>query len=238
MTNKIILLLIFCFSFYNIGNTQWGLLRRMGIGGGIHFGILNPSMADLNEELKKYDLPQLNKSLFGFGGGGNLTIGGIRIGGFGIGASTEKEKIRSLYGTNYHSKVNLEYGVGFGTVGYELYHSKKFSANVDLGIGGGSLDLYISDKTTDYNSWNEILLIPAGINNITRKLSYSFFSLLPIITLEYFYGNFIKLFLSGDYNIILSDNWSKDNDLKLINVPKMNFRGLSIRFGIYTGLYF
>lgn len=238
MKNKFFLLFIFYLTFYEISTPQWGLLRRMGIGGGIHFGILNPSLSNLDEELKKYDLPQLNKLLFGFGGGGNLTIGGIRIGGFGIGASTEEENIRSLYGTNYYSKINLEYGVGFGTVGYELYHSKTFSVNVDLGIGGGSLDLYISDRTTNYNSWNEVLLIPAGINNITRKLSYSFFSLLPTISFEYFYENFIKFFMSGDYNFILNDKWTKDNDFKLINVPKMNFQGPSIRFGIYVGLYF
>lgn len=238
MKKIFLLVLTINFLFLNCAEAQWGLLRRIGGGGGIHFGILNPSLNDLNDQFKKFDLPKFNKPIFGFGGGGNISLGGLRIGGFGIGGSVEDETKRSLYGTKYNSVIKLEYGQGFGTIGYEFYHSKKFSANIDLGIGGGSLDVFISDRVTDYNDWNESLSIPAGMNNITRKLTYSFFSLQPSIILEYIYGNFLKFFVSGDYNFILSDEWSKDDDLKLVNVPKMNFNGFSIRFGIYAGLFF
>lgn len=238
MSKKIFLMLSIFFIISNAANSQWGLLRRIGGGGGIHFGILNPSLKDLNNELKKYDLPNIDKPFLGFGGGGNISLNGIRLGGFGIGGSFDAEKIRSLYSTNYNSKVKLEYNVGFGTIGYEIYHTKKFSTNLDLGIGGGSLDIYLSDRTSNFNSWDESLLIPFGMSNITRKLTYSFFSILPSINFEYIYGNFLKFFLAGDYNFILSDNWSKDDDLELTNVPKMNFKGLSIRFGIYAGLFF
>lgn len=238
MLKKIFLLISIFVLLFNVANSQWGLLRRIGAGGGIHFGILNPSLNDLSNELKKFDLPEINKPIFGFGGGGNLSLGGLRLGGFGIGGSIQEEKIRTLYGTNYNSEVKLEYGVGFGTIGYEIYHTKKFSTNLDIGIGGGALDIFITDRTTDYNSWNESLAIPAGISNITRKLTYSFFSIQPSLNFEYIYGNFLKLFLSGDYNLILNHNWSKDDELKLFNVPKMNFNGFSIRFGIYAGLFF
>lgn len=219
-------------------NAQWGLLRRMGIGGGIHFGIMNPSLKDLNNELKKFDLPEFDKPIFGFGGGGNLVIGGIRIGGYGIGGSIEKNSFRTLYNSTYSTRTKLDYGVGFGTIGYEFFHQKNFSVNVDLGIGGGSLDLYISDRTSDFNSWDENLQISLGETNVSKKLSYSFFSIQPSINLEYIYGNFLKLFISGDYNFIVNDDWKKDDDIKLVNVPKMNFNGLSIRMGIQVGFYF
>ncbi len=220
MIKKLFFLFLLVLLFSDAALPQWGLLRRIGAGGGIHLGILNPSLSDLNNQFKKFDLPEINSPLFGFGGGGNLSLGGLRLGGFGIGGSTENEKIRMLYGTSYNSKVRVHYGIGFGTIGYEIYHTKKFSTNIDIGIGGGSFDIFISDRTSDFNSWDESLLIPAGINNITRKLSYSFFSLQPSINFEYIYGNFLKLFISGDYNFVMSGNWSKDDDLNLVNTPK------------------
>ncbi len=232
---------IFIFvSFFSIQsiNAQWGLLRRMGIGGGIHFGIINPSLKDLNNELKKFDLPEFDSPIFGFGGGGNLIFGGIRIGGYGIGGSIEKNSTRSLYNSFYNTKTKLDYSIGFGTIGYEIYHQKKFSVNVDLGIGGGSIDLYISDRTSDFNGWNETLQISLGETNATKKLTYSFFSVQPSINLEYIYENFLKFFVSGDYNFVVNDDWKKDDDLKLVNVPKMNFNGFTIRLGIQAGFYF
>jgi len=235
---KILFLFFILIMFAQSTQAQWGLLRRMGIGGGIHFGILNPSLKDLNNELKKFDLPEFDKPIFGFGGGGNLIIGGIRAGGYGIGGSSEKFSNRVLYNNQYSTKTKIDYGLGFGTIGYEVYHQKKFSVNVDLGIGGGSLDLYISDRTSDFNSWDETLQLSLVENNSSKKLTYSFFSLQPSVNFEYIYGNFLKFFFSGDYNFILNDRWTKDDDLKLVNVPKMNFNGFSIRLGIQAGFYF
>jgi len=235
---KILFLFFILIMFAQSTQAQWGLLRRMGIGGGIHFGILNPSLKDLNNELKKFDLPEFDKPIFGFGGGGNLIIGGIRVGGYGIGGSSEKFSNRVLYNNQYSTKTKIDYGLGFGTIGYEVYHQKKFSVNVDLGIGGGSLELYISDRTSDFNSWDETLQLSLVENNSSKKLTYSFFSLQPSVNFEYIYGNFLKFFVSGDYNFILNDRWTKDDDLKLVNVPKMNFNGFSIRLGIQAGFYF
>jgi len=235
---KILFLFFILIMFAQSTQAQWGLLRRMGIGGGIHFGILNPSLKDLNNELKKFDLPKFDKPIFGFGGGGNLIIGGIRVGGYGIGGSSEKFSNRVLYNNQYSTKTKIDYGLGFGTIGYEVYHQKKFSVNVDLGIGGGSLDLSISDRTSDFNSWDETLQLSLVENNSSKKLTYSFFSLQPSVNFEYIYGNFLKFFVSGDYNFILNDRWTKDDDLKLVNVPKMNFNGFSIRLGIQAGFYF
>ncbi|NPV11367.1 MAG: hypothetical protein HPY57_06195 [Ignavibacteria bacterium] len=235
---KMLLLSLFILIFTQSIQAQWGLLRRMGIGGGVNFGILSPSLQNLNNELKKFDLPEFDKPIFGFGGGGNLVIGGIRIGGYGIGGSAEKNSHRTLYNNTYNTKTKIDYGLGFGTIGYEIYHQKKFSVNIDLGIGGGSLDLYISDRNSDYNSWDETLQLSLAENNITKKLTYSFFSLQPSLNFEYIYGNFLKFFVSGDYNLILNDEWSKDDELKLVNVPKMNFNGFSIRLGAQLGFYF
>jgi hypothetical protein len=235
---RVLYLAIIVFIVSQSIHAQWGLLRRMGVGGGIHFGILNPSFKDLNNELRKFDLPEFNKPIFGFGGGGNLVIGGIRVGGYGFGGSTENNSNRTLYNTLYRTKAKIDYGLGFGTIGYEIFHQKKFSVNVDVGIGGGSLDLYISDRTSDFNDWNESLPISLVETNVTKKLTYSFFSIQPSINFEYIYGNFLKLFISGDYNFVLSDEWTKDDDLKLVNVPKMNFNGFSIRLGIQAGFYF
>ncbi|MCX8056554.1 MAG: hypothetical protein N3F03_02955 [Ignavibacteria bacterium] len=238
MNKKFFVALITLILLVNIANAQWGLLRRIGLDGGVHFGVVNPSLHDLNNEFKKFDLPEMKNPIFVFGGGGGISIGGIRVGGLGYGGSTEEEKIRTIYGTSYNTKVKMEYGVGYGIIGYEVYHSKKFSANFDLGIGGGDINLLISDRTSDFNLWDETLVIPVGINNITRKITYSFFSLQPSLTFEYIYGNFLKFLISGGYNFIISDDWSKDDDLELIKVPKMNFNGFTIRMGIYTGLFF
>ncbi len=217
---------------------QWGLLRRIGVGGGVHFGILNPALQGLNSEFKKYNLPEFITPLFGFGGGGNLTIGGIRIGGFGISGGSKLETKRITNTGLLNTRTKLEYSTGFGTIGYEIYHSKKFSANLDLGIGGGKLNLYIIDQNTDYDSWSETLGAPYNSSNISRKVTYSFFSIQPSINIEYIYGNFLKFFLTGDYNFIINGSWEKDDSFSIIDAPKLNFDGFVIRFGTYLGLYF
>lgn len=233
--------IIFVLSFLLLLNTsysQWGLLRTLGIGGGVHFGVLSPDLSDLNSEFKRVGLPEFNKPFFGFGGGGNVSIGGIRLGGFGIGGTQSNEKVRYFSGNYYTSKITIDYGLGFGTIGYELIHRKKYALSFDLGIGGGDIDIFISDRTSDFNYWDETLLIPVNTTNISRTLNYSFFSLQPMISFEFYYSNLLKIFLSGDYNFILSDRWRKDGYLNLVNVPKLNFNGFSIRIGIYAGLFF
>lgn len=233
-----IILFVFVLVINNHSYAQWGLLRTLGVGGGVHFGVMNPSMDDLNNELKKVGLPTFNRPFLGFGGGGNLSLGGIRIGGYGFGGSQSNQKYRTLSGNYYTSKVIIDYGVGFGTIGYEILNINKFTVSIDLGIGGGNMDIYISDRTTDFNYWEETLLIPLNSSNTSRTLIYSFFSFQPIINFEYYYKNFLKVFVSGDYNIIINDKWRKDRELNLKNVPKINFNGFSLRAGIYFGLYF
>lgn len=231
------LLILFVFLFQST-YAQWSLLRRMGFSGGIHLGILNPSMKDLNNQLKRFDIPEFDKPIFGFGGGGNLVIGGIRLGGYGIGGSLENISTRNLYNNFYTTKSKIDYGLGFFIVGYEIYHRQKFSANVDLGIGGGSLYLYISDRIKDYNSWDESLQLSLSTSNLSRKLTYSFFSIQPSVNFEYIYESFLKFLISGDYNFVLSSEWKRDDDLKLVNVPKMNFNGFNLRVGVQVGFFF
>lgn len=226
------------FLSFNFSYAQWGLLRTLGAGGGIQFGVLNPSMNDLNNEFKKAGLPEFNKPFLGFGGGGHLSLGGIRIGGYGISGSQSDEKTRTFAENLYTTKVNIEYGIGFGTIGYEVLKKNKYSISLDFGIGGGGLDIYISDRTSDFNYWDETLLIQVNTTNISRTLNYSFFSLQPSLNFEFYYSNLLKFFLSGDYNFILSDRWRKDGDLNLVNVPRFNFNGFSLRIGIYAGLFF
>lgn len=237
MKTKVSLIIVILILFANTSFSQWGFISTLGAGGGVQFSYLSPSLDDINKEFKKVGLPELNNSILGFGGGGGVSFGRIRVGGYGWSGKTSATSNRNYNSENYESKIKLDYGGGFGMVGLELYQTKKFVLNFDLGIGGGGLDFFIIDKKSNFDTWDESLYPLTSSGNYSRKISYSFFALQPSIVIEYIYGNFFKMFFATDYNFILNGNWDRDDEFYLVNVPKMNFNGFSIRLGFYLGIF-
>ncbi len=235
---KFVFLLIAFFGFQTQVFCQWGLLRTMGIGGGIHFGYSNPQVKDFNIELKKFDLPEIEKGIYTFGGNFLISLGGIRAGLYGFGGNNSVEGKRSYGGNIFTSKVKMEESFLFGFIGYEVFNSKIFLICVDLGIGGGDYTFYITDISSKTISWNDALQMPVSFSNITKKLEYNIFSLQPVLTFEYIHKNFFKLFLSGGYNFILNGSWIKDDEFEISDAPKINLNGFSIRSGISIGIFF
>lgn len=236
--NVIIKILILMFIIQNQVYSQWGLLRTMGLGGGIHFGYSHIDIEDMNKELKKFDLPEIESGILNFGGNFLISIGGIRAGLYGLGGSKSVESVRTYNSDTFISKIKMEESLLFGFVGYEIFNNKKFMISTDLGIGGGDYNFYITDKKTPSSSWEDVLQVPNSISNITRKLEYNFLSFQPSITFEYVFKNFMKLFLTGNYNFIINHKWIKDYEFELTNAPNINFNGFSIRTGISIGIFF
>lgn len=209
---------------------QTSIVGSLGMGGGVIFGSLNPNMKDLNVELKTAYLKEFEGGIFGFGGGGGLTLGNIRFGGYGIGGG--KEILTSIPGGNIISKLNYGYGVGY--LGYEFLKIDDVRFSFDIGVGGGSIGIQMINKTQGTIDWSNIFF-PA--TNNSKSLEMNFFYYQPSLVLEYIYGGFLKFFVAGDYSGVVNGDWKQDGEFELMNVPNMKFNGFSIRAGVYLGIF-
>lgn len=209
---------------------QTSIVGSLGMGGGVIFGSLNPNMKDLNVELKNAYLKEFEGGIFGFGGGGGLTLGNIRLGGYGIGGS--KEVRTTVTGGEVISK--LDFGYGLFVAGYELLKFGDLRFAIDVGIGGGSIDLNLINKNQGAVDWSNVFL---PVSNSAKNLSMNFFYYQPSLVIEYIYGGFTKIFIAGDYSGIVNGKWKQDGEFELLNVPDMKFNGFSIRAGIYLGIF-
>jgi hypothetical protein len=209
---------------------QMSIIGSLAIGGGVIFGSLNPNLKDLNLEFRKAGLREHEGGMFGFGGGGGLTLGNIRLGGYGIGGS--KEVRTPVAGGEVISK--LDYGHGLFVAGYEVMKFGDLRFAIDVGIGGGSIDLDLINKNQSSIAWNSVFL---PTSNSAKSLSMNFFYYQPSLVIEYIYGGFIKFFVAGDYSGIINGKWRQDGEFDLINVPNMKFSGFTLRAGVYLGIF-
>ncbi len=224
---------------------QMSIIGSLGMGGGVIFGSLNPNLKDFNSELKKAYLKEFDEGFLGFGGGGGMTLGKIRLGGYGIGGNKELTSKRPWVGSttptdDYFITISqISYGYGLGYIGYEFLRLGDFRFAFDLGLGGGSFELKNIDKssTTNIITWDHSLSNHIYLNAYSRTLSMSFFYYQPSLVIEYIYGGFTKFFVAGDYSGIINGKWRQDGEFDLINVPNMKFNGFAIRAGIYLGIF-
>ncbi|MBM4176641.1 MAG: hypothetical protein FJ213_10795 [Ignavibacteria bacterium] len=225
-----VFLVLFVLIFSSITFAQMSIIGSLGMGGGVIFGSLNPNLKELNLEFQKVGLKEFEGGMFGFGGGGGLTLGNIRLGGYGIGGS--KEVRTSITGGEMITK--LDYGYGLFVAGYEVAKFGDLRFAIDIGIGGGSVDLDLINKSQSSIPWNTVFL-PSS--NSAKNLSMSFFYYQPSIVIEYIYGGFTKFFIAGDYSGIINGKWRQDGEFDLTNVPDMKFNGFALRAGVYLGIF-
>ncbi|MBU2446681.1 MAG: hypothetical protein KJ666_14085, partial [Bacteroidetes bacterium] len=196
-------------------------------------------------ELKTAYLKEFEGGIFGFGGGGGLTLGRIRIGGFGMGGDRESQSKRPFRGLtsptddHFNTITKLSYSYGLGYIGYEFLRLGDFRFAVDIGLGGGTIELKNIDRASSQSiiTWEHSLGSHLYLIAYSRVLSMNFFYYQPSLVIEYIYGGFTKFFIAGDYSGIVNGKWKQDGEFELMNVPKMKFNGFSIRAGVYLGIF-
>ncbi|MCX8010255.1 MAG: hypothetical protein N3A61_03825, partial [Ignavibacteria bacterium] len=165
-------------------------------------------------------------------------LGNIRLGGYGIGGSKQVSTSRF---DNQNKPVNsittLDYGYGLGYIGYNILSFDDFHLSIDLGLGGGSVELQIIDKTVSDVDFNQTLKPFGTPSSRANTLEMSFFTYQPSIVAEYILSGFVKIFVAGDYIGTIAGDWKMDDEFNVINVPKLKFDGFTIRAGIYLGIF-
>lgn len=214
------------------------LAKRFGAAGGFTPMWIMPKLDVLNESVQDFGLDKLSTSgFFGTGGAGFayiMFIENLRVGGMGFGGSTSES---SSIG-NVNKEVKYSIGIGGFTAEYTLPFIKKIAVSPGIVIGGGSIeiDAYRNSGNFEWGEiWTELNNEEETVDDISREMSNSFFTLTPTLNIDIPITRFIAFRIGGGYIFTLGDSWEIENGRDLMNVPS-EISGNT--FYIQTGLFF
>lgn len=210
------------------------------VGGGFITSWFLPDLSAINQVGNGFGVPELAKSGFiGTGGAGYVYIGivkGLRIGGLGIGGSTQQSAVVN----GYVNKLIYHSAFGGLTVEYSLPYFRKYAISAGLIIGAGSSSIEIAHHkgTFDWQSvWNEASS-GASADSYSRVLRSSYYLLAPTINADFVLSRVISFRVGAGYSFPLFPGWTMDDAQDLHNVPsKANGGGLFLTAGILVGFF-
>jgi hypothetical protein len=214
-----------------------------GIAGGPTVGWFFNDVKELNSQLQLGGFPELSD-------GGYLTLGGggfidmqvgknyLRIGGFGTGFETNKDK---KYNDTTTKAVNYSLGIG----GIDLEFAKPFGKFIDIHIGAqiatGRLILELYQYGSSYGNYNTIfgeLQSNGSSTNLSRVFKNRFYSVQPLIGIGFLIKTAIYLKLDAGYHFAAMGDWKVDNDVKVDNFPDgITSKGFTLNLGINFGIF-
>lgn len=154
---------------------------RLTWRGHLFVGLSGASLRPLDDRLEAAGRPGVSPGFLSFGGGGQVVVGRLILGGEGAamvqGAANAARGRQSLAG-----------GVGFFDIGYVLHAGEKTEVSALLGIGGGVLSLRLDAARA--SSFDDILRRPGG----ELRLAAFGFLLQPALAVDVWPGRSI-LFL-------------------------------------------
>jgi hypothetical protein len=218
-------------------------LPNMAVSGGPTFGWNFISTTDLNAELSKAGFPEVSKNgFFTLGGGGFLDLplksNFLRIGGMGVGFSTNKE---AKVNDSLTKAVSYNFGMG-GISGEYVFTFGNFDISLGALFTTGTLKLDLYQYGEDYGNYNSIFgefTNNSASSNITRNFRVRFYSVQPQIGLGFLLRKFVYLRLNAGYLVSTQGSWKVDNDVKVKNFPSgIKSNGFNINLGINFGLFF
>jgi hypothetical protein len=218
-------------------------LPNLAVSGGPTVGWNFMSATDLNAELLKAGFPEVsNNGFFTLGGGGFLDLplksNFLRIGGMGVGFSTNKE---TKVNDSLTKAVSFNFGMG-GISGEYIFTI----GNLDITLGAlfatGTLKLDLYQYGEDYGNYSSILGEFTNISassNITRNFRVRFYSVQPQIGLGLLVEKVVYLRLNAGYMVSAQGSWKVDNDVEVKNFPSgVKSNGFNINLGINFGIFF
>ena len=109
-------------------------------------------------------------------------------------------------------------------------------------LGGGGIDLTLHRSMGGQNTWTneqDVLFGGTGYSpNSTRKLSGSFFVLVPSVNFEYSILSWGGVRLGASYVAMVAPSWQVDDNYELLGVPSnVSGRGFMINAGVFVGTF-
>ncbi len=228
----VILISLFILSgFLSTGYTK-GKNSEKGPGiGYFMIGAVSLDLSNLNAALRTSGYPKLPNRFFSFGGGGLSFVNNLVIGGEGSGLSNTSV-------TGNGNEISLSGGYGMFEIGYRLFSTKKTALYPLLGMGGGGLNLRITNENLSAN-FPDLLKHPAGSVQIGSgafllDLGFGGYWLLRAKEKKGRIGGFLVGFRMGYLVALFGQNW-KLQDVSILNAPKTRFSGPYFRVTIGGG---
>lgn len=214
-----------------------GLLTKFGFGGGFNAVWLMPKLDDLNTMLPAAGVERFSNSGFmGYGGSGYvylMFIENLRIGGIGISGTTTRTGIKD----GFNKEIQYSIGLGGVTLEYTLPFVEGFGVSIGgiIGVGSSTINLYQNKSDLNWlDLWQDITNPAKKTQNISRKMSNTFFTLVPTLNIDIPISRFASFRVGGGYIFSFSENWKGDNDIPLHGVPS-SLKGNT--FFLQTGLF-
>ena len=219
---------------------------KIGAFAGFTPGLLMMDVKPINDFLKAGGgAPLSEKGIFMYGGSGAayiMVVPNLRVGGVGMSGSI---KSTSLVGT-LRRDVQLTAGFGGVTIEYVFPLGERSDISVGTTLGGGGIDLLLRRSNGGNVTWSdEQRLFGASLNdsantpsNISRKLSGSFYVLVPSVNVEYAILGWLGVRLGVSYVGMVGPSWKIDDNYELLNVPSnINGNGVMINAGVFVGTF-
>jgi len=215
---------------------EMGWDAKFAIGGGFTPGWIIPEVDEINKMMNGLEFS--SSGFFATGGAGYISIAvvkNIRIGMMGLGGSmTETNE-------GLEAKYSLS-ALGF-TAEYTFPFIPLVAVSAGIVVGGGTTTLNLHRFDPGYNAdwndiWSEIQSSSNTVNNFSRKISNSYFTVIPTLNIDIPLYRFFAFRIGGGYQIAMGDNWELDNGQKISNIPSgLSSNAVFIQTGIFIGYF-
>ena len=223
--------LFFLSAFLSTGYTKCKNSEKGPGIGYFEIGAVSVDLSNLNAVLHTSGYPKLSPRFFSYGGGGLSFVDRFVIGGEGIGFF--KSSV-----TGNGNKLSLSGGYGVFEMGYRLFKTRKTSLYPLFGIGGGGLNLRVTEQNLSSN-FSELLKHPAGnvqfsSGEFLMDLGLGGCWLLGSKEKKGRVGGFLVGFRVGYLVAPFRQNW-KLQDVSVLDAPKTSFSGPYFMIAIGAG---
>jgi hypothetical protein len=218
---------------------------KVGLFIGFTPGWLNVNVAPINEFLVGAGAaPLSDNGIMLYGGAGAiyiLVIKNFRVGGMGMSGTSSSSITDPTDGV----RRDAELGMGFGGLTFEYVFpvARRFDIAVGSMIGWGSMNLTLRQNLGGNNTWSGEQEIfgtwpPTTLTNLTRRLSGSYFTLVPAVNFEYAPLGWLGLRLGASYVLMAFPSWNVDGEYDLTEVPDaVKGNGFMINAGVFVGTF-
>lgn len=239
MLKYILSFLLISSIIFSQSESQIGWIAKFGAAGGFSPIIMFPNYDDLNVEISKLGMNDMEGPIVALGGGGYayvMIIDNLRLGGIGFSGS----KSESSNFNNLNNEVEYSLGGGAATIEYTMPFVKNMALSAGFMIGGGSLDIDVFQNAGKFKwnqVWNEIVN-GSDAENKEFSMQHSFFFLTPTLNLDFPITRFLAIRGGVGYQFTFGSDWEIANNKGLKNVSSgLNGDGLILQTGIFIGLF-